>query len=379
MKNIIVSALLMTSLGVSAQTIFSEKKMFNRLDLSVTAGTTGIGFDFATPVGDYVQLRAGAVFMPTIKKNMNFGIDVSKDGEREISSEQNASRFDKMANLLEGMTGIRAQDHVTMVGTSHLNNFKFMVDVFPFRNKHWHITAGFFLGSSQIGTAINAVEDAQSLVAVNMYNKLRNRILAREPMMSAEVDGKTWGAIEFSDYRVEQEAMEKFEGYGSMGMRVGYYSHDIVAENDVYYDMDVYQSSDLNSLFDDDNPMTPVPTHKKGDIKYHKGDVIHHKGDPYKMLPDEDNTVSATAKVNKFKPYLGFGYGGPITKDKRTSISFDAGMIFWGGSPKIITHDGVDLVNDLYDLNGKVRNYVNLIKGFKVYPEISVRITHTLF
>lgn len=379
MKNIIVSALLMTSLGMSAQTSWKDKNMFNHLDLSVTAGTTGIGFDFATPVGEYVQLRAGAVFMLTITKNMNFGIDVSKDGEREISSELNASRFDKMANLLEGMTGIRAQDHVTMVGTSHLNNFKFMVDVFPFRNKHWHVTAGFFLGSSEIGTAINAVEDAQSLVAVNMYNKLRDRILSREPMMSAEVDGKTWGAIEFSDYRLEQEAMEKFEGYGSMGMRVGYYSHDIIAEHDIYYDKDVYRSSDMNSLFDDDNPMTPVPTHKKGDIRYRKGEVIHHKGDPYKMLPDENNTVSATAKVNKFKPYLGFGYGGPITKDKRTSISFDAGMIFWGGSPKIITHDGIDLVNDLDDLNGKVRNYVNLIKGFKVYPEISVRITHTLF
>jgi hypothetical protein len=97
------------------------------------------------------------------------------------------------------------------------------------------------------------------------------------------------------------------------------------------------------------------------------------------MLPGEDNLVKATVKVNKFKPYLGFGYGGPITKDKRTSISFDAGILFWGGTPSIITHDGTDLINDIENLNGKVKDYVNTIKGFKVYPEISIRITQRLF
>ncbi|MBQ9642143.1 MAG: hypothetical protein IJV06_11390 [Bacteroidaceae bacterium] len=390
MKHLLLSTLLLAAASTTQAQFIDQANMnlnpkptfdrniLNHLDISFTAGMTGLGFDIAMPIGNYVQVRTGGVFMPHFQKNVNFDIEVSKNGETLTGAEKQ-SRFEKMSALLEGFTGIKASDHVTMVGQAHMNHWKFLVDVFPFKSKGWknlHFTAGFYLGNSQIGTASNSAEDVTSLMAVNMYNRIRSEVLALEPLVNVAIKGTKFsmGIPE----EMQQYFIGKLEEYGTMGMGVGYYSHDVYATEDIYYDKDVYTTSDLDVLYYDD-PETPTPTHKKGDLKYAKGDVIHKKGDPYKMLPGEDCQVSATVKVNKFKPYLGLGYGGAITKDKRTSISVDAGVLFWGGTPRMVTHDGTDLINDIEGLSGKVKDYVNLVKGFKVYPEISIRLTQRLF
>ena len=50
--------------------------VFQHLDISVNAGTSGIGFDVATPIGNYVQLRAGYEFMPHFHYSVNFPVEV---------------------------------------------------------------------------------------------------------------------------------------------------------------------------------------------------------------------------------------------------------------------------------------------------------------
>ena len=103
-------------------------------------------------------------------------------------------------------------------------------------------------------------------------------------------------------------------------------------------------------------------------------------GTPYRLEPDENNMVKAQIRVNKFRPYLGFGYGGALSKkDDTYSLSFDCGMMFWGGTPKILTHDGTDLANDVDHVRGKVGDYVKIIKAFKVYPVLSLRLTRKIF
>ena len=54
-------------------------------------------------------------------------------------------------------------------------------------------------------------------------------------------------------------------------------------------------------------------------------------------------------------------------------------MMFWGGTPKILTHDGTDLANDVDHVRGKVGDYVKIIKAFKVYPVLSLRLTRKIF
>jgi hypothetical protein len=118
----------------------------------------------------------------------------------------------------------------------------------------------------------------------------------------------------------------------------------------------------------------------KHDIVDAEGNVVHKAGDPYLMEPNEHSMVTARVKVNSFKPYLGFGYEGRLLKNNdRYRIGFDCGALFWGGTPDIITHDGTNLAKDVTGISGKVGDYVDLIKGVKVFPVLNLKITRRLF
>ena len=159
----------------------SRMDFFNHLDASVTLGTTGIGFDLATPVGDYVQLRAGYAFMPRFHHSMHFDVQVGDTKESKYDADGNRvqTKFDKMAALLEDFSGYKAQDEVEVIGRPTYNNLKVMVDVFPFQSdRRWHITAGFFWGPSKIADAYNVTEAMPSLFAVSMYNRLYDKTMA---------------------------------------------------------------------------------------------------------------------------------------------------------------------------------------------------------
>jgi hypothetical protein len=53
--------------------------------------------------------------------------------------------------------------------------------------------------------------------------------------------------------------------------------------------------------------------------------------------------------------------------------------MFWGGTPRIYTHDGTDLSRDVENIGGKVGTYVDIVKAFKVFPVMNVRFTRTIF
>jgi hypothetical protein len=60
---------------VQQQSLQSQKSgIFRNLDVSVTAGTTGIGIDVASKLGDYVQLRAGYEYMPRVNVSLYFPV-----------------------------------------------------------------------------------------------------------------------------------------------------------------------------------------------------------------------------------------------------------------------------------------------------------------
>lgn len=323
MKKIIAwIALACATTTATAQEEKKDFKAFNHLDVGVTLGTTGIGLDVAAPIGDYLQVRTGFEVMPRFEKNMHFNIQ-----SFDLNGQLIETKFDKMADLLESFTGYRADPEVTMIGKPTLWNFKLLFDVFPFRNKHWHFTAGFHWGPSDIAEAVNALEDAPSLVAVNIYNNIYDKIVNGEMIYN----GATLG----------YEQRQSIKANGRLGIHVGDYTHDVLDE---------------------------------------EGNAIHQAGDPYRMEPDDNCSVSAKVSVNSFKPYLGFGYGGRLLKkDDRYRVSFDAGLMFWGGTPSIITHDGTNLSKDVENISGKVGDYADFISGFKVFPVLNLRITRRIF
>lgn len=317
---------------------WKEHNIFQHLDLSVVAGSTGIGIDVASPVGDYVQLRAGYEFMPRFSKRMSFDLTINGKPARSYDKDGNRQEttFDRMSEFLYEFTGLEVDDHVDMIGKPTMNNLKLLVDVFPFKqNKHWHFTAGFYWGPSRFAYAENSVEAMTSLMSVSIYNRMYDKAVNDEDLFDFSNMGiDVSGSIEAQDL-----IYDKIKSMGPLGFDVGTFKHDM--------------------------------TDDRG--------VVHHAGEKYILEPDENCMVHVDAKSNAFKPYFGFGYGGRLVKGRDDwKISFDAGALFWGKTT-LKTHDGVDLAADLDNINGKIGSYVKLYKAFVVYPVLSLRITKTLF
>jgi hypothetical protein len=333
----------------------------NHVDVSVTAGTDGIGFDVGMPVNDYIQVRAGASFMPHMKKHLSFDTAIG-EADPTLSDEENkaqsTARLNELCDLLENVTGNPINQNVSTIREATFNNFKFLVDIFPFKNnKHWHVTAGFYLGGSRISKVYNTAADMTTLMGITIYNNMYRSALSENPIL--EYNGNA--------IYMPESFTERVLEYGEMGIIVGEYSHDIYADEDVLWDYTAY------------DPITGDVLHEEGDIRYAKGELMHHKGDEYRITPDENNMLKANAKTNSFRPYIGVGYSANITKDLRTSISVDAGMLMWGGTPTITMHDGTNVRNDLQNLRGKFADYVDSMSKLKVYPVINLRLTRRLF
>ena len=301
----------------SFQYEFPEKKNgpFNKLDVALSLGSTGVGIDVASPITDFMQVRAGFSYMPKFEYKMNFPIEVG-EGTRE----EQQSKFNELSGMLEQFTGHAVDDNVDMIGEPTFHNFKLLVDFFPLQDKRWHLTAGFYVGSGSIGKAYNTTADMPSLFAVKMYNHMYDFI--------KEKYDNDLPLMENKDFYVSEDMMNTLNNYGRMGITMG----------------------------------------QKAD------------GSTYRMEPDKNSMVSAKMKVNRFRPYLGFGYGSSMmNNNKKYNISFDCGVMMWGGTPSILTHDGTDLAKDVKNVPGKVGDYVKLAKKFKVFPVVEVRISRRLF
>lgn len=293
----------------------SHHLIYNTLDIGVTAGSTGIGLEVSAMPIPCLRLRAGADYMPRFNVPVKFDLDSYRDGALS------GSDFSELQEMMKMISGFDVDQTVKMNCKANMVNFKFLVDVFPIKNnKHWYATAGFYWGSSRIGSAINAMEEMPSLLAIGMFNQMHEWV-------------RTTDFLETPVYQ------------------------------DIYLDPDV-----ADRLKD--------KMERMGRVGIHVGDFAD--GSPYMMEPDTDGMVKADMKVNSFKPYLGLGYTTTVGKDKRINIGVDGGVLFWGGKPRIITHENVDLANDVSDIAGKVGDYVGVAKSLVVYPAVNFRIAYKI-
>lgn len=364
---------LMLTAASLCPTLAQKVKPFQHLDVSVNAGSTGIGIDLGTPIAEWMGVRAGFTYMPHFHHHMNF--DVGLYDNKGISKKEQQEKFNKLAERIEQITGYKVDEHIGMIGEPVFNQFKFMMDFYPLRhNRHWHITAGFFLGKRRIAKAYNRMEDMTSLIGVNIYNNLYDKIIGGEPITIGE------RSVYLNPKAVQQ--------YGRMAVYMGDYTHDITYGHDTYYAEDVICDAnftylkpeavgkDETELTENDYYKVDEVMHHAGDVEHRAGEVIHKAGDPYMMTPDNNGMATAQMLVNNFRPYVGIGYDGRIIKgDDRYHIGFDAGIMMWGGTPSVITHDGTDLTHDVTNVPGKVGDYVSIVKKFKVYPVVSLRLT----
>ncbi len=330
-KNLIVILFTFCATSLMAQKAISyttDHSSFSHLDISATIGSTGIGIDLATPLSNSFQLRAGFSYMPRFEMESSFRVQVGDSLDKKWDKHGNRleTKFDRLSGYLKSFVGYDVDDEVIMICKPSYYNFKLLLDVFPFSDKRWHFTAGFFAGPSEIAQAYNTTEEMPSLLSVSIWNLLYTKAVNWEPI--------------FGDVYLSDDLEKKIRQYGRMGFHAGNYTHDGVDA---------------------------------------KGNA-YKKGDPYMMVPDETSgMVQAYVKANRFKPYVGFGYGGAISKDGLTQLSFDAGVMFWGGTPSMITHDGTNLTKDVEKVSGKLGKYVDAAKFFKVFPMLELRISRRIF
>ena len=296
----------------------ADSKILNHMDIAVTGGSTGLGLDVSMPIGNSVTVRTGFTFVPSIFSDMTMGIQI---GDDNLSQAEHNQKFDKMASFIEQYLGTKIDQNIQMRRMPNFNNFKLLVDVHPLRNKNWFVTGGFYWGPSTIARAENAAIDGTSLVGVAMYNKFYDAAANDAPI--------------YGDAYLDPELAAKFLNNGRMSVHLGDFK-DKVDEN---------------------------------------GNKVG-----YRLVPDENNMIKCKLNVNSFRPYLGFGYGGRIVKNSDMyHIYVSCGAMFWGGTPKFYTHDGVDLINDVENIGGSVGNNVKFFKQFKFFPVFELRLAHKIF
>ena len=355
-----------TMLPMEKQSHSPWREAFQHVDLSFTTGSTGIGFDLATPLASFLDLRTGFSYMPQVEVPMSFEVMVGNDPT------SSASKFGRLSGFLTSFTGYEVDRFIDIMGKPTFWNWNVMFDIYPLkRNRHWHLTAGFFLGPSRIAKAYNTTEDMPSLMAVGIYNNMYDKLVGLSDLevYGAKIFdlsslGEKYQGLSFFEPEDKKLLQQALASAGRMGMHVGRYTHDI------YYEEDVYETV---LEFDDDSG----EEYEVQRLAHAKGDVKYKTGDPYVMEPDENSMAKAEMHVNSFKPYVGIGYNGRISKNNdHYRIGFDGGVMFWGGTPSIKTHDGTDLANDVANIEGKVGDYVKFIKGIKAYPVLNLRLSY---
>lgn len=325
MRKYITILALFSILGIAkAQFCTNEYKLFNHLGVGVNAGTSGIGIEVSSTVGQYLQIRTGVDYMPKFNYKMDFGIQLG-DEQGSYNPEESQQRFDKLADMLEDFTGYKPDDHVSLNGKPTFANFKFLADILPFENKNWRFTVGFYAGGANVAKAENVIEDASTLIAVNMYNNMYDKVLNEEEI--------------FMGLEFPPDIAERFLSYGKMGMVLGTYRRDVTDEN---------------------------------------GNILHKKDEPYKMYPNKNNMVKSYIKVNKIRPYLGFGYGHSLSRDKKLNYSLDCGVMYLG-KVHVYTHDGTCLSHDVKGYATSIKSYMNLFNNVSVYPVVNFKVAYRIF
>ena len=315
-----------TSVVAHSQFVTQEYKIFNHIDLGVTAGSTGIGLEASSPVGQYLHVRTGVDYVPQFKYRMKFNIQLGDEPVGKYDSNNQLTSFGKMAELMKDMTGYEPDDHVYMEGTPSMTSFKFLVDVLPFTNKKWHFTVGFYAGKHVVARAENVIEDTPTLVAVNMYNNIYDKVVNEEDL--------------FMGLELPPDVCATIRSYGTMGMSLGSYKRDIFDE---------------------------------------AGNLLHSKGDSYKLYPNDECMVKSKLSINKVRPYIGFGYGNVLSRQKKINCSFDCGVMYIGKTPHVYTHDGTCLTHEVENYGRSIREYMNFAKSIRVYPVVNFRIAYRLF
>ena len=118
-----------------AQLQEEDYELFNHVSLGVSAGTIGIGFEVAAPITSQFAVRAGYSFLPKFKYSQKLTLDEG--------------------NLAAFYVNGKYVHEVELEGKLNVGNFSLLFDWYPWKNSSFRVTAGAYIGKSDIVTVSN--------------------------------------------------------------------------------------------------------------------------------------------------------------------------------------------------------------------------------
>lgn len=115
------------SIGMMCSPVSAQKELgiFNSLSVGVSAGTTGIGIDVATPVTPHFAIRGGVSFMPGISFDTDVDVDLKGPKLEENSS-------------------------LNLTGNMKRASGELLVNYYPFLSSSFFVTAGAYFGGNKL-------------------------------------------------------------------------------------------------------------------------------------------------------------------------------------------------------------------------------------
>lgn len=164
---------------------WSRGNVFKHMEISLTAGTSGIGLDVAAPICTFMQVRLGYDYMPQFKKQLKMNLAGGGQAARQYNAQGNRIKtpFDRIQQYMFEQTGQEMDDHILMTGQVTMHNMKVLVDIYPLKyDKHWHITTGVYWGPEEFAKAEDAMESQKTLSLMEDYNQLYDATDANDPI-----------------------------------------------------------------------------------------------------------------------------------------------------------------------------------------------------
>lgn len=100
------------------------------------------------------------------------------------------------------------------------------------------------------------------------------------------------------------------------------------------------------------------------------------------VRPDENNQVHLRLQTRSFKPYVGLGFGRPISVKHRLNAAFDLGVMFWG-KPKLKVYSPDEqawIRVSKADVDDKdFHKFMNNMEKIRIYPVLNFRMYYRIF
>lgn len=118
------------------------------------------------------------------------------------------------------------------------------------------------------------------------------------------------------------------------------------------------------------------------------GFLINENDPSTNITSDKQGHINVDLKTWAVRPYAGIGFGRPVNPDKRVSVTFDMGAMFWGNHV-FQTYDyslksikTVEFTSQLVEKNNSIKGFAKYAKIFEaipVFPMLKLNVFVRLF